>query len=256
MADYIIRHMLMIKDGEIVLDETKASFDINKAVIKIQSMMRGYMARKKTSKNVVMKFITKTKIKLKGKNFTILFYFHNREYKIFAVNGIEVYSLALQNSLIEANISNLEKFFASKVVPKLKLKEKNNKYVLGGLKSLKKRNSELNPKKEVSNLDISSLASPKTFRMTENNSQIIKSLKWRAPWILGEDKCLVTMYEIGDKGLIEVLFMNSDRMLSLEVKRNKIDNPQELANKLMVFGNSLMIDESVNKRSNSGFKLF
>lgn len=257
MADYMIRHLLIIQDGEIVLDETKASFDINKAVLKIQSMMRGYMVRKNICKNFVMKFIYKTKIKLKGKNFTILFYLHNREYEIFAVNGFEVYSLILQKSLIEANISNLEKFFASKVVPKLMLKEKNNKIFLGGLKSLKKRNSELNTKKGILNTDSSSsIASPRTFRMTGDNPQVVKSLKWRAPWTLGEDKCLVTMYEIGDKGLVEVLFMNSDRMLSLEVKKNKIDNPQELANKLIVLGNSLIVDEATTKRSNSGFKLF
>lgn len=257
MADYIIRHMLIIIEDQCMLDESVPPFDINKAILKIQSIFRGYLVRKSIRKHLSMKCLARAKAKLNSSLYTILLYLHNEDYEIFAVHDIEVFTLTLKKSIIESHLNSIEKFFASKIVPKLVLKEKDNKWVLGGLKSLKKIGDDLSVRRRtIPSNSNSSAQTPRSFRDTVKSSTSSKNLKWRAPRLFGDDKCLVSIYEGKDKGIVEVLFMNTDRVMSLDVDKEQIEKPEVLAEKLEVSGKKLVISEGNLKHDYSDYKLF
>ena len=237
MGDYMIRNMLIINDDNITLDETKPPFDFKKARMKIQAILKGHLIRTKLKDKIKMQLMIKCKFRMDNDNVTALVYKKNEDIALYVVKEFEVFSILLDKRIIEDQQAHLEKFLQSKLLPKLAFKLKNNKKILTGIKDYKKSLHQKDSTHKVpESLHLQSLLSPKTLKAAFSpNSQEPddnKNLKWRSMRIIGIEKCLVSIYEIGNKGLIEADVISQGKTLTLEVTLEQINKPDSLVNQL------------------------
>ena len=255
MADYMIRHLLCAEEGRFIFDYSRPVFNIDQTILKIQATIRGYIVRKKLMQRVSMACLAKTKVRLNGEQFTVMLYRKNEDYMVIAVNGIDVLSKYLDTKVVEDHHLQFEKFLQGKIVPKMKLKVKNNLITLTGLSDYKKDRNKNKPPHRRGSIKVGSLGSkngssyhsPKgitSMLLIPTNQETSKTLKWRSPRTISNEKCLVSVYELPDKGLIDVFIISRDLTLSLEITKNQISKPEIIVGQLEIVDDKLRLKNS------------
>lgn len=246
MADYIIRHLLYIDEDKVCLDFSKGAFDINKAILKIQAMVRGHFTRTKILQKVNMVCLARCKVRLYEQGYTVILARVNEDFKIYAINGLKILSSFIDKRHIEENHQQLDKLLQSKIIVKLSIgKDKQGKEKLKGLQEYKRFIRKKSVKNSTSRSHIFSPQSTGNIGSLLMNSKGKetgrKDLKWRAPRTINSEKCLVSVYELEQIGLIEVIVISKDLTLSLEVTRDQIENPEILTGHLDIQNDVLLL---------------
>ena len=122
MADYMVKHMFIVKHSRVILDDSKPPYDFNKAKAKILSVLKGYITRTKIKAILDMHCKAKFPFKISGENLTALIFKKNNDFILYIVKKFEVLSIILDKKIIQEQLHHLEKFLQTHILPKLKFK--------------------------------------------------------------------------------------------------------------------------------------
>ena len=255
MADYMIRHLLCVQEDRFIFDYSRPVFNIDRNILRIQATVRGYIARRKLMERVCMACLAKTKAVFNGEMVTVMIYKKNEDFMVIAVRGIDVLSMYLDNKIVEDHYLQLDKFLQAKIVPKMKLKVKNELITLCGLSEYKRDHNKDRPPRKRSSIKVSSFSSrngssyhsPKSiasFLLTPTDQESGKVLKWRSPRTISNEKCLVSVYELPDKGMIDVFIIAKDLTLSLDISKSQLSKPEITVGQLEISDDKIQLKAS------------
>jgi hypothetical protein len=239
MCDFIVKKMVVMENGEIKIIPPEVKFDMSSTLVKIQSFIRGFICRKRLKFHLQFKIFFSTVLKLDHITYKALLYHCIDDYSIALIKNTQVISAKLNKKLLKENQERIEKIAISKILPKLKLKEKDGKKKITGLQEWKKKNSAF--------INIFENASPlPTNRSRESiisrsSDQPVKVLKWRASRDLNGQDCLLSFFEVAGSGLVEVLIKKTGSVLKLDVKLELIEDPELLAAQLEIKSGKLSV---------------
>lgn len=99
LSEYICKNMIVITNDEFYIDCSKPPMAVEKIVIKLQALIRGYRTR--LAYFVKILCIFKEHVKIQTNSFTILVYILNSAHYLAAVNGIHVFKSKLSEKFMD-----------------------------------------------------------------------------------------------------------------------------------------------------------
>ena len=249
MADFIIKKMLVFDNEHICIVEPKEKFDMGKTLTLIQAAVRGYLQRKRLQKKIDFQILFKSFMKINKEQHKVLVFHAVEDYSLSIIKYPLILMAKLNKKMVKDNLNRLEKIFISKVITKLKIKENNGKMKIGGLKEWKKGSLLYVQVLESSRISsvVGSNISPRSILSPSPSEHSVKVLKWRSPRTLSDKNCIVSIYEMGDLGIIEVFILPTDQTFTLEVSASLIKDPELIAGQLEIKENKIVLkSDSLN----------
>ena len=220
MVNYMIKNILVLKDDEIVLDNSQNSINIDYIICKIQAAFRSYSLRKKLKDFLYMKFLVKVKKAMENSVYSILLYEKTDCFLLCAINRFEVLRKLIPKQ--------------ADMTPEWILKSHmNDLFIIHdvGMKGKSIINMSKRKNKE------------KTF-LTE--SSISKTLLWECKGLISGLQSHILLYDIGKYELLECYM--DDKTLLFEVDSNYLKRNNQLLNKLEITKESeLFIKANIKK---------
>ena len=249
MADFMVKRMFVMEKEKILLVPPDNLFDMSKTLLKIQAFIRGFITRKALKIRMNFRIVFNTSVKIEHVVYKVLFYYCCEDYSVALVKFPVVLNCKLNKKLMKDNENRIEKAIISKILPKIKIKEKDGKKKITGLQEWKKKNlaymnvfegSNISPSPMVTNRSRGSVMS----RLSEDPG---KTMKWRSKRVISDFDCIVSIFETFNSGLIEVVIQSTGHTLKLEVKLDLIKDPEVLSGLLEIKSNKLFLkNESLN----------
>lgn len=211
MVNYMIKHMLILKNKEILLDQTKKPIDVDKNIRKIQATFRSFRLRKKFRQLLFMKFLKKIKKPMDETIYTVLLYEKPDCYALYGVNLSEVYVKYIEKNsdvgpeyILRTNIDDL--FCKRPASPKRT--KKSMKHLVNTGKG-------------------------KTF-ITETSFS--KALLWQGKGIISDIDVFIILYQVNKHELVECYII--DKVLYIEIDNNYLPQDMSIFSKLEITKNN------------------
>lgn len=205
MANYMIKHMLILKNKEILLDTTKKPIDIDLNIRKIQATFRSFLLRKKFNQMLFMKFLKKIKKPMDSTIYTVLLYEKPTCYALFAVNLSEVYVKYIKKT--------------TELSPEFILKTNIN---------------DLFARRSVSPADAKHLIGNRGKTLASENDKN-KKLKWQGKGVISETDAFVIVYRLDKHELVECHIL--EKVLCVEIDIGYLPHDLSIFNKLEFYKN-------------------
>ncbi|OMJ72072.1 hypothetical protein SteCoe_29580 [Stentor coeruleus] len=205
MANYMIKHMLILKNKEIFLDATKNPIDIDLNIRKIQATFRSFLLRKKFNQMLFMKFLKKIKKPMDNTIYTVLLYEKPTCYALFAVNLSEVYVKYIE-----------------------KITEMSAEFIL------KTNINDLFANRSTSSMDVKHLIGYKNKGITTENDKN-KQLQWQGKGVISETDAFVIVYQLNQHELIECHIL--EKVVCVEIDIGYLPHDLSIFNKLEFYKN-------------------
>ena len=248
MADFMVKRMFAMEKDKIVLVPPERQFDMSKTLLKIQAFIRGFITRKALKLRMHFRIVFVTSAKIDNVMYKVLFYYCREDYSVALVKFPVVLTCKLNKKLMKDNESRIEKAIISKILPKIRIKDKDGKKKITGLQEWKKKNlayvnvfeGTLSPSPMVTNRSRGSVMS----RLSEDPGKV---MKWRSKRVISDVECIVSIFEIANSGLIEAVIQSTGHTLKLEVRLELIKDPEILSGLLEIKSGKLLLrNESLN----------